>query len=212
MGLPIPCLLQHDDDSRTLLFEYVEGYEIQTPCSDLSILPFVVDFQDEFKNLGFPPDLSPCAMDGEVINQYRLDQLEYILGTGEVAKSVCTIYESFLANLDYCTIPFDRILHNAITSAQGLIFYDFEWTITGPYEFTLARIAVEFDDYDNSYILDRVVRRELYHLFLIRFYLYGREPETLGPFLATRLQNDRLRELFHLIHGVVSKKQTESDS
>ena len=60
-----------------------------------------------------------------------------------------------------------------------MFFVDFEWSIAGSYEFTLARIAVEFSRYDDADILARVGDVDLFHPFLLRFYMYGREFETI---------------------------------
>ena len=82
-----------------------------------------------------------------------------------------------------------------------LYCFDFEWTIAGPYEFTLARVAVEFNEYGNPEIISRVTEMDLYHLFLLRFYMYGQEPEHAGRYLRANLQNSRLREMYDIINA-----------
>ena len=139
-----------------MLLEHIEGEYIETPCADKSLLSIVVSFQDEFKEIGFPSDLSPRLMDETETHEYRLEQLKYILGTGSLCDNVDSIYESFLCDINYATIPFDRILHNTLRTETGLRFFDFKWTIFEPYEFTLARIAVEFNSYNTREIWTRI--------------------------------------------------------
>ena len=130
--------------------------------------------------------------DEERIHKYRLDQLQFIFPEESVWKKLDSIYESFLQNIQYCAIPFDRILKNTILCGGTLFFFDFEWSIAGPYEFTLARTAVEFNEYDHPEIMSRVTSMNLYHLFLLRFYMYGQEPESLSAYLRTNLEDPRL--------------------
>lgn len=200
LGLPMPKLFEFDDTNRSLLLEYVDGEYIDTPCDDYGILPEVLDFYDRYANIGIPEEVEPCTMEGGQIHNYRLEQLGWMFGPGDVYDTIDTIYEGFLQGVEHLMVPFDRILHNTMKTADGLQFYDFEWTITGPHEFTLARIAVEFRAYDHTLIRDRIGREDLYHLFLLRFYLYGREPETLGPCLEQCVRDDRLRLLLATIN------------
>jgi hypothetical protein len=199
MGLSAPKLLDFDDAERKLQIEYIPGSRPKTPCSDLRLLPMVLRFYDGYRGITFPKETALEKMDGDNIHKYRTDQLQYLFRNEKTWKEADAIYESFLRHIQYVTLPFDRILHNALLSDSGLAFVDFEWTISGPHEFTLARIAVEFNRYDDHEILNRVESQELYLLFLLRFYLYGRQPETLRPFLDSRIPNGRMRTLFDLI-------------
>ena len=53
---------------------------------------------------------------------------------------------------------------------------------------------------DNSEILSRVTSIDLYHLFLLWFYILGREPEKVSTYLRADLQNASLCELFEIIN------------
>ncbi len=200
-GLPIPRMVDFNDEDRSLLLEFVEGEYVETPCDDTSLLSDVVSFHDQYKGLGFPEKVAPILMDGDLIHNYRLEQLQYIFGAGQLCDTFDSIYESMLQGIGHAAIPFDRILHNTLNTNNGLCFYDFEWTVAGPYEFTLARIAVEFKAVDNQHILERVEFDELYQLFLIRFYLYGREPNILEPYLSETVCDQRLCSLLELIRA-----------
>ena len=200
LALPVPRLLDSNDAERKLLIEYVAGSPVSWPCDNSSLLiPFLVFF-DAFKEIEFTSTLTLYKMDGERIHKYRLDRLQFIFPGESVWKKLDFIYESFLQNIQYCSIPFDRILKNTILCDGTLFFFDFEWTIAGPYEFTLARVAVEFNEYDHPEIMSRVTSMNLYHLFLLRFYMYGREPESVGGYLRTNLQDPGLREIFEFIN------------
>jgi len=48
-----------------------------------------------------------------------------------------------------------------LLAEDTLKFIDFEWTISGPHEFTLARVAVESRALEHPEILKRVKRRGL---------------------------------------------------
>ena len=199
VGLPVPELLGFDDAERKLLIEYIPRSPLEAPCSDEHLLRQVLRFFDEFRRITFPELLPLRKMDGEELHEYRLNQLRFIFPNEQVWTRIDSIYESFLESIPYCTIPFDRILHNAILHDGRLFFIDFEWTIAGPYEFPLARAAVEFNQYDDPRILARTQDRELYHLFLLRFYMYGREPQKVNTYLTANLANPDLRELFGIV-------------
>ncbi len=199
LDLPVPRLLGSNDEERKLLIEYLEGSSVRWPCDDSSLLVPVLVFFDAFKEIEFTPELTLYKMDGERIRKYRLDQLQFIFPEEPVWKKLDSIYESFLQNIQYCSIPFDRILKNTILFKGTLFFLDFEWTIAGPYEFTLARTAVEFNQYAHSEILSRVTSMNLYHLFLLRFYMYGQEPESVSTYLRRNLEDPRLQEIFEIV-------------
>ena len=199
LALPVPRLLGSNDEERKLLIEYVAGSSVSWHCDDSSLLVPVLVFFDAFKEIEFTPKLTLYKMDEERIHKYRLDQLQFIFPEESVWKKLDSIYESFLQNIQYCAIPFDRILKNTILCGGTLFFFDFEWSIAGPYEFTLARTAVEFNEYDHPEIMSRVTSMNLYHLFLLRFYMYGQEPESLSAYLRTNLEDPRLWEIFEII-------------
>ncbi len=85
---------------------------------------------------------------------------------------------------------------------------DFDWTISGPHEFTLVRLAFEFSACDNPQIHSRVADLELYHFFLLHF--YGRNPEHIDAYLRPRLRKKgRLREFLDLnsvAEGIVPER------
>ena len=201
LGLPVPRLLGSNDEERKLLIEYVTGSRVSWPCDDKDLLTLVLVFFDAFKEIKFTPTLTLFKMDEEQIHKYRLDQLQFIFPEESIWKNLDSIYESFLQNIQYCSIPFDRILKNTILCDGTLFFLDFEWTIAGPYEFTLARAAVEFNEYDNLEIMSRVTSMNLYHLFLLRFYMYGQEPESVSRYLRGNLQDPGLIEIFKIINA-----------
>jgi len=198
-GLPVPELLDFNDAERKLWLAYLTGTRLDTPCREVGHLPAVLQFYDAFKEIAFPAALPLSRMDEARIYQYRLDQFQYIFPREEVWQRVIMLYEQCLRDIPYQTIPFDRILHNTLLCDGTLRFYDFEWTIAGPHDFTLARIAVEFTCCDEPQILSRVTRLDLYHLFLLRFYGFGREPESIYPYLRNHLRDDTLGELFDLV-------------
>ena len=200
LGLPVPRLLGSNDEESKLLIEYVRGSRVSWPCDDSSLLTPVLVFFDAFKEIEFTHALTLFKMDEERIHKYRLDQLQFIFPEESVWKKLDSIYESFLQNIQYCSIPFDRILKNTILCDGTLFFLDFEWTIAGPYEFTLARAAVEFNEYDNPEITSRVTSMDLYHLFLLRFYMYGQEPESVSRYLRANLQDPGLCEILEIIN------------
>ena len=200
-GLPVPTLFDFDDDERTLRIEYVPGARPGTPCDDRCLLAPVLQFYDRFKHIAFPDALELQRMDGRQIHKYRLDQLQYIFPKKEVWAHIDSVYESFLRDISCFTVPFDRILHNALVGPGRLAFVDFEWTIAGSHEFTLARTAVEFNLYEGEEILARVDSTDLYHLFLLRFYMYGREPESINSYLQGHLQNAELRGLLDVVNA-----------
>ena len=39
-----------------------------------------------------------------------------------------------------------------------------------------------------------------HHLFLLRFYMYGREPESINRYLQDHLRNEKLRVLFGIVN------------
>ena len=198
--LPVPRLLDFDDTERKLCIEYISGTRPETPCNNRCHLSPVLQFYDEFRCIRFPDTLQLHKMDQDQVHTYRLNQLQYIFPAEEMWTHLDSVYESFLRNIRYFTLPFDRILHNSLLSDGRLFFVDFEWTIAGPYEFTLARTAVEFNLYDNVQILSRVDNLDLYHLFLLRFYMYGREPESINRYLQEHLRNEKLRGLFGIVN------------
>ena len=199
-GLPVPRLLDFDDTERKLCIEYISATRLETPCNDRRHLSPVLQFYDEFRRITFPGGLQLHKMDQDRIHRYRLDQLHYIFPDETTCAHLDSVYESFLRNIPYFTLPFDRILHNSLLCDGRLFFVDFEWTIAGPHEFTLARTAVEFNLYNNAQILSRVDNLDLHHLFLLRFYMYGREPESINKYLQEHLQNETLRELFGIVN------------
>ena len=200
LGLPVPRLLGFDDADRKLRIEFTPGSRPETPCDDMRLLPPVLEFYDQFKNLTFPRGLELHKMDGGCVHKYRLDQLQFIFPEEGTWTHLDSLYESLLRDLPYFTLPFDRILHNALLRDGTLFFVDFEWTIAGPHEFTLARIAVEFKRYEDAEILARLDDLDLYHLFLLRFYMYGREPESICRYMRQHLRNETLRELFGIVN------------
>lgn len=201
LGLPVPRLLDSNDEERTLHIEYIPGASISWPCEDRVLLNQVLSFFDVFKEMDFAPAVILFKMDGERIHKYRLDQLQYIYPDASIWRKLDSIYESFLRGIPYSSIPFDRILKNTLLWQGTLYFFDFEWTIAGPYEFILARAAVEFNQYDSPEIISRVTDMGLYHLFLLRFYMYGEEPEHVYRYLRANLQNPRLCEMFDIINA-----------
>ena len=200
MNLPVPRLLGFEDAERKLLLEYIKGTRVETPNDSEEYLRAVLRFQDRCKDIAVPASVRLWRMDEPLIHKYRLDQLKYIFPEESIWRRLDELYESFLADLEYFTIPFDQILKNAILSGETLFFVDFEWTISGPYEFTLARLAIEFNQYESPLILDRVGQTDLYHLFLLRFYMYGREPEHVYTYLSRNLANDGLQLLFRIVN------------
>jgi len=201
LGLFVPQLLDFDDTDRKLRIEYISGVRPDTPCGNMQLLPPILQFYDQFKNITSPHGLALHKMDGSCIHKYRLDQLQFIFPEVETWTRLNVLYESFLGDPPCFTLPFDRILHNALLCDEGLFFVDFEWTISGPYEFTLARIAVEFNCYDDKQVLSRVDDLDLYHLFLLRFYMYGRDPESIYRYMQQQLRNEKLRELFDIVNA-----------
>ncbi|HDY65754.1 MAG TPA: hypothetical protein ENH84_05935 [Phycisphaerae bacterium] len=200
LGLPVPRLLDFDDADRKLRIEYTPGSRPKTPCGNMRLLLPVLQFYDQFKNIAFPSGPELHKMDESCIHKYRLDQLQFIFPEEGTWSRLDALYESFLRDIPYFTLPFDRILHNALLHDEGLFFVDFEWTIAGPHEFTLARIAVEFNRYDYPEIVSRVDDLNLYHLFLLRFYMYGREPKSMHQYMQQHLRNETLRELFGIVN------------
>jgi hypothetical protein len=200
LGLPAPALIDCDDVKRTLLIEFIEGEPVQHPCSNERHLLAVLGFFDAFRQIAFSPSVQLYKMDGEAIHKYRLDRLQFRFPEDDVWQRIDSLYESFLKDIPYCSLPFDGILKNTIASGDGLVFIDFEWTIAGPHEFTLARTAVEFNEYEHSEILSRVEYMDLYHLFLLRFYMYGREPELVHAYLRANLRDTALCELLDIIN------------
>ena len=130
-GLSVPRLLDFDDAKRKLRIEYTPGFRPETPCRNMRLLPMVLQFYDRFKNIVFPGRLALHKMDEDCIHKYRLDQLQYLFPQEESWKYLDGLYESFLQHIPYFTLPFDRILHNALLRDEGLVFVDFEWTIAG---------------------------------------------------------------------------------
>ena len=201
LGLAVPRLLDFDDANRTLRMEYAPGLRPEIPCNDMRLLPQVLEFSDQFKSIAFPRESPLHRMDEGCVHKYRLDQLRYLFPHERTWKHIDSLYESFLRDIPHLTLPFDSILHNALVCDGGLLFVDFEWTISGPHEFALARIAVEFNCYDEPQIVSRVNDFNLYHLFLLRFYMYGREPESIYRYMRRQLRNERLRELFGIVNA-----------
>lgn len=200
LELPVPRLLEFYDTERKLRIEYVPGMRPDTPCRETHLLVPVLSFYDQFRNIGSPDEVALHKMDESCVHKYRLDQLQFIFPEEKTWTRLDTLYESFLQDIPYFTLPFDRILHNCLLGEEKIFFVDFEWTISGPHEFTLARIAVEFNLYDDTEILSRVNDLDLYHLFLLRFYMYGREPESIHRYMQQHLRNEVLRELFCIVN------------
>ena len=198
-GLAVPRLLEFDDTDRKLRMEYVEGVRVETPCSDLRHLSAALGFYDAFKTIRFPSTRKLYTMDGNHMHDYHVDQLKHSKRFRAIWRQVDAIYESFLCCIPYFTIPYDAILKNALARDNELVFMDFDWTIAGPHECTLARLAVEFSAYDNREILSRVDDLELYHFSLLDF--YGRDPERIDAYLRKRLPEGRLREFLDIINN-----------
>lgn len=200
IGLPVPKLLDSNDSDRVLRLEFIQGPRIETPCVDTSLMMPVLQFHDQFKNIILPDDAPPHKMDHDCVHKYRLDQLKWHYPNDRTWKYLDRLYESFLKDIPYYTLPFDSILRNSLQCKAGLVFVDFEWTIAGPYEFTLARIAAEFRCYDAIEIISRADNLEFYQLFLLRFYMWGRDPELLHRYLLQNIRNKKLREIFDLVN------------
>lgn len=196
-GLSVPQLFEFDDTDRKLRVEYVEGRCLETPCSDLHRLSDALEFYDVFKTISFPATRTLCPMDGNHMHDHRVDQFKHSKRFRAVWREIDAIYESFLAGIPHFTIPFDAILKNALVRDNKLVFTDFDWTVAGPYEFTLVRLAYEFTAYDNPYILSRVDHVELYHFFLLDF--YGGDPEHIDAYLRQHIGEGRLREFLDMI-------------
>ncbi len=194
--LSVPKLLDFDDSDRKLRMEYVEGERVCTPCSELRHLSSALEFYDVFKAISFPETRTLYTMDGNHMRDYRVDQLKHSTRFPAMWREVDSIYQGFLRGIPHLTIPFDAILKNALVRDDKLVLMDFDWTIAGPHEFTLARLAVEFNAYDSTKITRRVDREELYHFFLLHF--YGREPERIDAYLRTRLPAGQLREFLNM--------------
>lgn len=223
LGLPVPTLLDADDATRMLRMTYLAGTRLATPCEEVGHLPAVLRFYDLFKGIAFPNTLPLSPMDGERLHQHRRDQFRYGFPREDVWRRVDALYQQCLCDIPHDTIPFDRILHNTLLcedttrpqnvvgsidlkspwelnrSGSTIFFYDFEWTIAGPHEFTLARIAVEFNRCDAPQILSRVKRLDLYHLCLLHFYIMSREPESIYRYLCQHPLDKPLQELFDCV-------------
>jgi hypothetical protein len=197
--LSVPQLFEFDDTDRKLRMEYVEGLCLDTPCSDLHYLSEALEFYDVFKTINFPATRPLCPMDGHHMHDYRLDQLKHSKRLRPMWEEVDAIYTTLLNGIPHVTIPFDAILKNALVRNNRLLFTDFDWTISGPHEFSLARLAFEFSVYDNPQIHSRVYDTGLYHFFLLHF--YGRDPERIDAYLRPRLREGRLREFLNLNSG-----------
>jgi len=201
LGLSVPHLLDFNDTDRKLRMEYVRGLRTETPSSDLRHLSNALEFYDAFKNIIFPSTRALHTMDGRHMHDYRLDQLKHT-GFRPIWEQVDQIYEACLIDTPHYTIPFDAILKNALVCDDRLVFMDFDWTIAGPHEFTLARLAVEFHAYDNAQILSRVDHTNLYHCFLLDF--YGHDAERIDAYLRPLLGDGRLREFLDMCHEAAS--------
>lgn len=158
LNLPVPALLDFDDAQRKLCIEFVPGSRLDTPATDTKHLTAIVEFFDQFRGIGSPPSLSLHGMKDAAVRRYNTDQLQYLFPQDGVWTQIDAVYESFIRDLPQYAIPFDGILKNALLSGDRLFFIDFEWTIQGPYEFALARIAVEFNQYDSPEVMSRVER------------------------------------------------------
>ena len=126
LGLPVPRLLESNDEERTLHIEYIPGASISWPCEDSSLLPPVMSFFDVFKEINFAPAVALFKMDGERIHKYRLDQLQFIFPDASIWQRLDTIYETFLRDIPYSSIPFDRLLKNTLLWDGTLYFFDAE--------------------------------------------------------------------------------------
>ena len=194
-GLSVPQLLDSDDTDRKLRVAYVEGERVGTPCSDLRYLSNALEFYDAFKTIRFPSTRELHTMGGAHMRDYELDQLKHS-SFRPIWEQVDQIYQAFLSDIPHYTMPFDAILKNALVCSGKLVFMDFDWTIAGPHEFTLARLAVEFNAFDNTQILSRVEHPDLYHFLLL--YFYGRAPELIDAYLQTRVPEGQLREFLDM--------------
>lgn len=198
-GLSVPQLLDFDDTDRKLRIEYVSGERVATPCLETYLLESALEFYDEFKTICFPKTRPLYTMDGAHMHDYRLDQLKHSKSYRAIWDQVDSMYESFLSDIPHYTVPFDQIVKNSFVCDRQLVFIDFEWTIAGPHEFTLARLAVEFNAYDDTRILSRVECNDLYYFFLLHFYHYGREPQQIYGYLRRRLPEGQLRKFQDMI-------------
>ena len=195
-GLSVPQLYEYDDTDRKLRMEYVDGRRVEAPCSDLQRLSDALEFYDVFRTISFPAARTLCPMDGDTMRDYRVDQLKHSKRFRPMWEEVDAIYATLLDDIPHFTIPFDAILTNALVRDNSLVFTDFDWTIAGPHEHTLVRLAYEFRAYDNPQILSRVDNLNLYHFFLLDF--YGRDPENIDAYLRPRPLEGRLREFLDM--------------
>lgn len=129
------------------------------------------------------------------------ETLEYVFAKPQSAQEIFDQYYELLPRRELVAVPFDRILHNAIDTCDGLRFFDFEWTVAAPIEFALARTAVEFHAYEHAEIIRRVVSRTAYQFSLLHFYLHGKDGEALGAYLEKDGTNTEVRDLYELIKG-----------
>jgi hypothetical protein len=199
LGLPVPKLIDSDDEKRVLHIEYIEGPKLKPPCKEIHHLLPILDFFDHYKKIQPESDLWPIT--GQQIHTYHFQRIQYSIPDESAHDQIDQIFTSFLDGVRLFTIPFDAILKNVIVSNRGLYFIDFEWTIGGPYELVLARLASEFNLYDHDLIMERVESLDLYHLFLLRFYMQDRWPETLFPYLRDTIKTSELREFFGLVNS-----------
>lgn len=197
LGLSVPRLIDSDDKKKILLLEYIEGPKLKPPCQDLNHLLPILTFFDCYKDIQLDL-LWPITK--EQIAQYNFRCIQHAISDEEVCQRVDQIFRSFFDEAPLLTIPFDAILKNIIQGDDRLYFIDFEWSIAGPYELVLARLASEFNVYDNDLILGSVEELALYHVCLLRFYMQGRWPEVAYPYLRDCIESPDLKELFRLIN------------
>lgn len=206
LNLPIPRLIDHSDKERYIDIEFVEGSYPEIPATSPELLTEVLSFIDAFSTVGFPKKVLPERMAGHTLSSYRREQLEYLTDDIPLREEFHSLYESVLDDTRVKSVPFDRILHNTFATDSGLVFYDFEWTVSAPIEFALARIAVECQSHASSSVIDRVQTQDLYSLFLIRFFLYGQDPDGIISHLESTDLSGVLVELLSLGQRIAASR------
>jgi hypothetical protein len=198
-ALPVPRMVDFSDEDCWILVEHLDGAAVPTPCCDPAKLTSVLRFLDQYRKIGLPDGLTPQRLDSEIHKDYFRETLEYVFARPQSATEIFDRYYEMLPRSELVTAPFDRILHNAIDTRDGLRFFDFEWTVAAPFEFALARAAVEFQAYDHPEIGRRIGYRAAYEFSLLHFYLHGKDAEVLGPYLESEDTGTAIRNLYELV-------------
>jgi hypothetical protein len=206
-GMMIPRLIEFDDATRTLELQYIYGRPATESSSATGYLPSVLAFLDGFRELSLPEDIVPEDIEGAVLRSYRREQLQYLCEDPVVRDEFHTLYERTLSSDSRVLVPYDRVLHNAFLTDNGLVFYDFEWSIAAPFEFALARAAVECEAYHSDGIWGRICSPNAFYLFLIRFYLYGNEPTAILQYLLTQAMEDPLSHLLEMARRITHENE-----